>query len=218
MGSITRKPRPRGTRSGAGAQARLLEASERLLASGTPFIELSVEQLCSEAGVARSSFYVHFRDKADLIARLTEALMDELSAAASAWWRPGAERHEVLAATRRLVGIYAEHGALFAALTETAAFDAELRAIQQASLDRHMRPLADLVEAGQSSGLVRDVPTTETVTALALMVEGSCFRMARGAGPAALDRLAEALTSIVWHALYRDDAGPATAAGAGKAA
>lgn len=208
MASITRKPRARGPKLAAGARARLLEASERLLAGGIPFIELSVEQLCSEAGVARSSFYVHFRDKADLIARLTEALMDELADAASAWWRPGAGRDEVLAATRRLVGIYAEHGALFAALTETAAFDAELRAIQQASLDRHMRPLAELVGSGQSSGLVRDLPTAETVTALALMVEGSCFRMARGAEPAALDRLAEALTSIVWHALYRDDVDP----------
>ena len=209
MASITRKPRARAGQPGAGAAARLLEASERLLAGGIPFIELSVEQLCSEAGVARSSFYVHFRDKADLIARLTETLMDDLSAAASAWWQPGASRDEVEAATRRLVGIYAEHGALFAALTETAAFDAELRAIQQASLDRHTRPLADLIEAGQSSGLVRDLPTIETVTALALMVEGSCFRMARGADAAALDRLAEALTSIVWHALYRDDVDPA---------
>lgn len=208
MASITRKPRPRGSRPNAGAQARLLEASERLLAAGIPFIELSVEQLCSEAGVARSSFYVHFRDKADLIARLTETLMDELSEAASAWWRPGASRAEVLSATRRLVGVYAKHGALFAALTETAAFDAELRAIQQASLERHTRPLAELIEAGQSSGLVRDLPTIETVTALALMVEGSCFRMARGADAAALDRLAEALTSIVWHALYRDDGDP----------
>jgi hypothetical protein len=44
------------------------------------------------------------------------------------------------------------------------------------------------------------------------MVEGSCFRMARGADPAALDRLADALTSIVWHALYRDDVDPSAGA------
>jgi AcrR family transcriptional regulator len=206
MGSITRRPRRAepGTRGG-GVEAKILAATGRLLAGGTPFIELSVEQICSEAGVARSSFYMHFRDKADLVIRLTDSLLDRIAEAARAWWEPGTTREQAGAATRRLVGLYAEHGELFAALTETAAYDAGLRTVQEAMLDRHASPLADVIEAGKRDGHVRDVPTAETVTALAWMVQGACFRMARDDDEAALDRLAEALTSIIWHSLYRDE-------------
>lgn len=213
MASITRRPRGASTAApSGGARSRIVTATDRLLSGGTPFIELSVEQICSEAGVARSSFYMHFRDKADLVIRLTESLLDRIAAEARAWWEPGTTRDQARAATRRLIAIYAEHGDLFAALTETAAYDADLRAVQEAMLDRYASPLADVIEAGKRDGSVRDVPTAETVTALAWMVQGACFRMARHADEAALDRLAEALTSIVWHSLYRDEASAGGAA------
>jgi AcrR family transcriptional regulator len=213
VASITRRPRGASTVREGGVEAKLIAATGRLLSGGTPFIELSVEQLCSEAGVARSSFYMHFRDKADLVIRLTESLLEEIAAAARTWWEPGASRAEAAAATRRLVGTYAEHGELFAALTETAAYDAGLRAVQQAMVDRQATPLAELIEAGKSGGGVREIPTAETVTALAWMVQGACFRMARGADGPALDRLAEALTSIIWHSLYPDAAAAPAAGG-----
>jgi len=53
---------------------------------------------------------------------------------------------------------------------------------------------------------VRDVHTRETVVALVGMVETACERLASG-DREELDRLAEALTSIAWHALYPDAAG-----------
>ena len=148
---------------------------------------------------------MHFRDKADLVIRLTESLLERIAVEAGAWWEPGTTREQAGAATRRLVAIYAEHGDLFAALTETAAYDAGLREVQESMLDRHASPLAEVIEAGKRTGRVRDVPTAETVTALAWMVQGACFRMARDADEGALDRLAEALAAIIWHSLYRDE-------------
>jgi AcrR family transcriptional regulator len=186
-----------------GAPARLIEATERLLASGTPYIALSVEQLCSEAGLARSTFYVHFRDKGELVTRVAERMLDQLSAAAEAWWVPGASREELLAATRRLVGVYARHRAVLAALAETAVYDYELRSVQEGLVDRHARPLAELIEAGRRDGSVREVHTRETVVALVGMVQVACERLAHE-DQEALERLAEAITSIAWHALYPD--------------
>ena len=201
MPSVTRRPTDSARR--VEAPVRLVEATERLLSSGTPYIALSVEQLCSEAGVARSTFYVHFRDKGELVTRLAERMLEQLSAAAAAWWVPDADRDELRAATRRLVGIYSRHRAVLAALAETAAYDAELRAVQEGLVDEHARPLAELIESGKRAGTVRDVHTRETVVALTGMVQRSCERLADGSG-ADLDRLAEALTSITWHALHPD--------------
>lgn len=185
------------------ASTRLIEATERLLGGGTPYIGLSVEQLCSEAGVARSTFYVHFRDKGELVIRVAERMLGQLSEAAEAWWEPGSDRDELLAATRRLVGVYAGHRAVLVALSETAVYDPELRAVQEGMVDRQAEPLVRLIEAGKAGGSVREVHTRETVVALIGMVRLACERLADG-DDEALDRLAEAITSIAWHALYPD--------------
>lgn len=181
-----------------------MEATERLLVSGIPYIELSVEQLCSEAGVARSTFYVHFRDKGELVARVAERMMVQFSAAAEAWWVPGTSREELLIATRRLVDVTAEHREVMMALSETAAIDPEIRAAREVTLDRHAAPLAGLIEAGKRQGSVRELHTRETVVALVGMVQVACERLG-GGEEADLERLAEAITSIAWHALYADD-------------
>ena len=202
MTSVTRRPPPSDRRPDAAA--RLVGATERLLASGTSYINLSVEQLCSEAGVARSTFYVHFRDKGELVTRVAERMLVQLAAAAEAWWVPGAEREDLLAATRRLVDVYSRHRAVLGALSETAAYDPELRAVQEAMVDRHAAPLAALIEAGKRDGSVRgEVHARETVVALVGMVQAACERLSGGTG-AELERLAEAITSIAWHALHAD--------------
>ncbi len=205
MGSVTRKSRalPAEQRRPA-IEAKLLEATERLLSDGTPYTELSIQQLCSEAGIARSTFYVYFRDKADLVARLAEAMVGQLQQAASTWWEPDAGREELLASTRRVIEAYVAHSALFAALTETAAYDPEMRAMQVAIVERNARPLAELIARGKRDGTVRDVHAPETVAALAWMLQGCCYNLALNAGTDQIDRLAEAMTSIIWHSIYPD--------------
>jgi hypothetical protein len=94
---------------------------------------------------------------------------------------------------------------VFAALTETAAYDAELRAVQEGMVDAHAEPLARLIEGGRKRGEVRDLHTRETVVALVGMVQGACSRLADGT-PEELDRLAETITAIAWHTIYPDGA------------
>ena len=202
--SVTRKRKAESARQSAAD--RLIAATERLLASGTPYIELSVEQLCSEAGVARSTFYVHFRDKGELVTKLSERMINQLAEAAAAWWSSGeTSRAEVLVATRRLVDVTAEHRQVMLALSETAAYDPEIRAIQESMLDGQAAPLAELIDAGKRAGTVRDIHTRETVVAIVGMVQVACERLG-GGDEEELQRLAEAITSIAWHALYFDDA------------
>ena len=206
MGSVTRRQRATGAEQRRAAiEAKLIEATERILATGTPYIGLSVEQLCSEAGVARSTFYVHFRDKGELVIRVAERMLGQLTEAAEAWWGPGATPRGTARGNSAAVDIYAAHRSVLLALAETAVYDPELRAIQEAMVDRQAEPLAELIEEGKLDGSVRDVPTRETVLALTGMVRIACERLS-GGDEEALERLAEAITSIAWHALYLDEA------------
>lgn len=208
MASITRRQRAQPTESRRPAiEAKLLEATERLLADGTLYTELSIQQLCSEAGIARSTFYVYFRDKGDLVGRLADEMIGQLARAASAWWKPGADRAEVLSATTELIRIYQQHGALLAALIETAAYDPELRAMQKEMVERYAKPLEKLIAHEHDEGSVRNLHPRETVSSLAWMVQGACYHLGREAGEQEIERLAEALTAIVWHALFPDREG-----------
>ncbi len=103
-----------------------------------------------------------------------------------------------------MIEAYVAHSALFAALTETAAYDPEMRAMQVAIVERNARPLAELIARGKRDGTVRDVHAPETVAALAWMLQGCCYNLALNAGTDQIDRLAEAMTSIIWHSIYPD--------------
>src|SRR5919204_2762028 len=89
MPSVTRAAnasRPqRGQRRGQ-IEQRLLEATERLMAQGSTFTELSVDRLATEAGMSRRTFYVYFRDKGDLLRQLTRQVFVEQQEAAQQWW------------------------------------------------------------------------------------------------------------------------------------
>src|SRR5881392_1377465 len=102
MASVTRKAQnSRAARRGE-ITRRLLVAVEKLLADGESFTEVSVERLAGEAGASRSTFYVYFEDKGDLLQVLTEDVMTEVIDAARGWWElpPEADRADVEAAMR----------------------------------------------------------------------------------------------------------------------
>ena len=84
MPSITRRP-PRTREEPGKVERRVLETVERLFEGGTSYTELGIVQIAADAGVARSTFYVHYRDKSELLIRLTEAATDRLFAVSEDW-------------------------------------------------------------------------------------------------------------------------------------
>ncbi|MEU6204148.1 helix-turn-helix domain-containing protein, partial [Micromonospora musae] len=62
MPSITRRRSAAADRR-LPVEAQILAATERLLGEGESFTELGVQRIAREAGVARSTFYMHFADK-----------------------------------------------------------------------------------------------------------------------------------------------------------
>src|SRR4051812_22117036 len=137
-------------------RARLLEVVERLLADGETFTEISVERMVADAGVARSTFYVYFTDKGDLLRAWFAGITDELRAAATGWWHlespvAFADVRDALAA---IVATYRPHTPLMAALYDTAAYDPTVRAPVTTMMAENTAGLRSHIRRGQSAGFV----------------------------------------------------------------
>src|SRR5579862_1906750 len=89
MPSVTRTARNNRSKRRDEIRVKLLVAVERLLDEGHGFTELSVERLATEAGVSRSTFYVYFEDKADLLRAWLTGIIAEVYEAAKDWWGLG---------------------------------------------------------------------------------------------------------------------------------
>src|SRR5205085_5174239 len=104
--------------SAADARARILAAARRLLLE-RPFAELTVEQVMTEAGLARTVFYRHYADLPQLAPELLpdtdDPIIDHIE-------RVEAEQPEAVVETMiaALVDVYAEHGPLLRAIDDAA--------------------------------------------------------------------------------------------------
>ncbi len=110
MPSVTRPARDDSHR--AIVEQQVLEAVEHLLAGGESFTSLGVQRIAAEAGMARTTFYGHFRDKASLLIRLTESATLRLFTVAADWVRdPGSTRESLEPTVAELIEEYREQAA-----------------------------------------------------------------------------------------------------------
>jgi AcrR family transcriptional regulator len=151
MPSITRRSARPDRR--ASVEAQILAATERLLNEGTPFTELGVQRIAAEAGVARSTFYSHFRDKTDLLMQLAGG-MRRTAYDIGVTWRPEAGPDGLAEAFRQIIGVYREYRAVLAAVTEVATYDSTLREFWSGGLSRFMEHSIGLIRGEQEAGRV----------------------------------------------------------------
>ncbi|MEV6874230.1 TetR/AcrR family transcriptional regulator [Amycolatopsis sp. NPDC051128] len=185
-------------------ERRLFAAIEELVGEGAGFTELSVERLAAAAGISRSTFYVHFEDKGDLVRRLATTVLTELRDVSSTWWETAdhADPAGLTAAVTAIVEVYRRRAAAFTIITETAAYDptvaAELRTLMQSIIDA----TRDAIERGQEAGVMRRVRPAETAAVLTWMVERAGYHLVRGTEPANDGNVIEVLTDIIRTTLY----------------
>ncbi len=205
MASVTRKPQPRRAQRREQIVEQLLVAVERLLDEGESFTELSVERLVTEAGISRSTFYVYFEDKGDLLLALTEDVVRRLVDAAAAWWSlpPDASKDDLAAALRGVIDAYTPHQLLWGAVVDASSYDLRVRERFGQVVDAAAVAVAKHIRAGQKSGTVRaDLDPKRTGGWLTWMAERGLHQLIRGATPAEIDKLCRAQTDIVWYTLY----------------
>ena len=102
----------------------MMEATERLLAAGASYAELTIEQIAREAGQSRTSFYFLFRDKRELLEAAAGELTDFVAGAAERWLADRrAGRAQLEEALLVLVQGFIEHAPLLRAVVEASTYD-----------------------------------------------------------------------------------------------
>ena len=173
------------------------------LAESAPFRDLTVDEIARAAGISRSAFYTHFRDKHDLLRVAVEEVADELYRMADRWWHgegPPAERVRV--ALEGVVAVYAEHAGLLRVATEVSTYDEEVREVWIAIVERFIEATAEHIRSEQSKGLIAaGLDPRATAEALVWMNE-RCSYIYLGRGERRPEELVEAMAPVWTAALY----------------
>ncbi|MGU3649974.1 TetR/AcrR family transcriptional regulator [Mycolicibacterium sp. A43C] len=210
MASVTRasrKPQVKRQERREQIERQLLEATDRLMAEGASFTELSVDKLATEAGISRASFYIYFEDKGDLLRRLATQVFGDLTADAAQWWTVANRRDpaDIHASMTRLIGSYRTHQPVLVALGEMAAYDAQVGDTYRELLTGIAAQFTSVIEEGQSDGAIRaSLLPGPTASSLVWMVERACQQNLPNQPPEYDSQLATALTEIIRGALYLD--------------
>jgi TetR/AcrR family transcriptional regulator, ethionamide resistance regulator len=188
----------------AAVEATVLEATERLLEQGRSFAELRVEEIATAAGMSRPAFYFYFRDKRDLLVRLTADVTDLLFAQAEHWWDgEGDGAAELEEALRAMLVLYREHAGILRAVVEAAATDEEVAAFWRGLVGRFAERSRARIEAEQAAGHApADLPAAATAFALCWMVERSAYQLIAQDTGLADDEVTRALTGAWTRAVY----------------
>jgi AcrR family transcriptional regulator len=209
MTSTTRRRAPDSDRRSV-VEGQILAATEQLLRDGSSFTDLGVQRIAAAAGVSRSSFYVCFRDKTDLLIRLAGTLKQQVLDVAQDWHPagPGGGPDGLAAVFRAIIAFYRRHADLLGAITEVAAYDPAVAGFWNSELDRFTDRTAELIRAEQDAG--RTAADIDPVIAARVMTWDGNQVIARhvASGEESLDAaVARELALIRWHGVYRRPAG-----------
>jgi len=178
--------------------ARLQGAVERLLATGTTYAEIGIDALVEEAGMAKSTFYVYFEDKDELLRTLATEVIAAMVAIEGAWWDvpPGAGKDALHDAVTTMVDEYRRHGPLLAAITEAAIYDRRMS-------EQFTAAVGGAATAGAERLRAAGVGDPERVAFwLTWMLERGLYVLLMPATPRTRRRRLDAFTEILWSVLH----------------
>ncbi|MGH2937431.1 MAG: TetR/AcrR family transcriptional regulator [Solirubrobacterales bacterium] len=205
MASVTRKTQSSRVERRQELLEQLLGVVEGLFADGETFTELSVERLVSEAGISRSTFYVYFEDKGELLNAWLEQIIDEVAESTGPWYGLTAEatRDDLRVALAQLIESYQPHTQLMAAVLDATTYDPSVRAGVEQIMRRNVAGLRHHICAGQRDGFIDPaLPAKETAEWLTWMAERGFHQLIRTAVERELELLTDSYTDIVWSTLY----------------
>lgn len=162
----------------AQVQAAVLAATEELLGEGIPFAELNIERIATRAGISRTAFYFYFKDKRELLMRLTEEINDTLFAAADVWFSGEGDdaKQAMRPALEQMAALYVEHGVLLRAIVEVSTYDEGFAQFWRGLLQRFADATEHRIETEQAAGRAPAMPAAATAFALIWMTERTFYQ------------------------------------------
>lgn len=176
-----------------------MQATGDLLAEGAAFADLTVAQIAERAGRTRTAFYFYFRDKRELLMRVTERVAEGLFDEADRWWSGTGGPQDLRAALRNMLGSYRNHGALLRAVVEAAGYDEQIGATWRGIVGRFIDATERRLLA-EGHGSVADARATAFV--LVWMTERACYQHVADGGQLDDADLLGALVGVWQRAVY----------------
>ena len=187
----------------AAIQASVLAATEALLAEGASYADLNIERIATRAGISRTAFYFYFRDKRELLVRLTQDVNDLLYEQADIWFsgsgKPDAEMRKALT---NVAALYAQHGVLLRAIVEVSTYDGEVAQFWRELLGRFVEASRRRIEAEQAAGRAATTQAHATAFALCWMTERAMYQQLAQDDPPLLAEVVDAMVGIWLRAVY----------------
>jgi TetR/AcrR family transcriptional regulator, ethionamide resistance regulator len=176
MATLSRRTEAQAEKRAA-VEAGVLQATEALLAEGHSYADLKVEQIATRAGIGRSAFYFYFRDKRELLMRLSEGIAERLYAEADTWWSgEGDGATQLRSALERILVLYREHAVVLRAAVEASAYDETVGDFWRALVGRFVEATRRRIEEEQAAGRVGQLPAEDVSFALSWMTERAMYQ------------------------------------------
>ena len=184
----------------AQVQQAVLAATEELLSEGPSFADLKIERIATAAGISRTAFYFYFKDKRELLMRLTQEITEALYQQADAWFQ-GDEQDPVeqtMGALTTIATLYREHGPLLRAIVEVSTYDEEIAVFWRALLQRFADATTQRIETEQKAGRAPEMPAAATAFALVWMTERTFYQQLVQDAPAGSDDEVLSALAGIW--------------------
>ncbi|ORV54550.1 hypothetical protein AWC05_18340 [Mycobacterium florentinum] len=191
----------------------LVGVVEELVADGAKYADLSVEAIITAGGISRSTFYVYFDDKGDLLVAMAQDVIGDLLADGASWWElpVDATREDLHKAMRVPIDTYRKHRTILGTIAETAAYDPRASEQQQHLIGQVVSALGNYIgEAQQAEVADADLDAARTAQWLIWMIERGLYQLVGAADDEEVERQLDALVEIVWRVVYLSGRGAAT--------
>lgn len=185
-----------GTARGKRTRDGLVAAARRVF-ERVGYFDATVDDIISEAGVARGSFYTYFPDKLSVFQVLSkEVNQTVLDAVATPLDAPAGDRIARLdAAHRRYIAVYRSQAKMYGLLEQVATIDPIVHERRLRSREAHVSRVAATIARWQAKGVADPTIDAHTVAALLVaMTSNICYWWIVGGEPHDEEQLTKELT------------------------
>jgi AcrR family transcriptional regulator len=193
------------TARGERTRQRLLDAA-RVAFGRTTWARARVEDVCQEARVGHGTFYAYFPNRTAILEALVRRHATALYALVESPWTSGDVRADVRAVIAGFTTLVRDDADIRTLWSAAAAGEPALADLEREVRVQFVRRIAANLAGAVESGLAREgLDVDIAATALGVMVEQTALLGGPLVGPAVEpDRLADVLTDLWVHAVYRD--------------
>jgi len=186
-----------GARRREATKAAIVAAMRRLLRDGEAYSALSVDQIVTEAGVSRATFYLHFTDKKQVMFQVAYDIVEQrFSIGAEQLADPQLSRDVVDAMVTEMVDRWMAEAHLLDAVLELAEQDPAMRATWVDAVREVGEMFAKLLRAHWADGPSADGDPETLGQVMAWMFERSAHQLTRE--PSQRDAVIHAVSEVMW--------------------